>query len=73
MSEKGRSVLAVSQKARLEQAWSSGLKSIGRDNAPQITLLAEGKSQGKSSFNKQFVVYNIVELFIFLDVKIKPN
>ena len=66
MSEKGRSVLTISQKARLELAWSSGLKSIGKDNASQIALLAEeiGLSTDKvkvNFFNKNFVVYNIVK------------
>ena len=41
MSERGRSTYTISQKARLEQAWSSGLRSTGKQSASQISLLAE--------------------------------
>ena len=41
MSERGRSTYTITQKARLEQAWSSGLRSTGEQSASQISLLAE--------------------------------
>ena len=41
MSERTRSTYTISQKALLEQAWSSGLQSTGKESASQITLLAK--------------------------------
>ena len=41
MSERTRSTYTISQKALLEQAWSSGLQSTGKESTSQITLLAE--------------------------------
>jgi hypothetical protein len=57
MSERGRSTFSISQKARLEQAWSSGLRSTGRQTSSQISLLAKelGLSQEKVKVYKNVV------------------
>ncbi len=61
MKEKGRSTFTISQKARLEQAWSSGLQSTGKQSTPQISLLAEEIGLSTEKVKVSIVLFVYIE------------
>ena len=70
MMEKGRSIFTISQKACLEQAWSSGLQSIRKQSTSQISLLAEeiclSTEKGKVNIVLFVYIYMYIYMYIYI-------
>ncbi len=70
MMEKGRSIFTISQKACLEQAWSSGLQSIRKQSTSQISLLAEeiclSTEKGKVNIVLFVYIYMCIYICIYI-------